>query len=252
MTGNEENGDDGELEISPSKLAIKFAKPVITYVWHWLRGYNLVLLGPSLAGKTRFLRFLYTLEFVPDHKNEYARAADRTLKERKEGLVVLKIGVGNRVELPLRAVVDEPGMAEGEDHANLIVDSKRFASGAHVIVIVLDASQQEESLKWIGDFGKRLTQIITNAPGLREIFVLLNKYDKCQNYDAVNREVADRLYEELKPAIGEKGKTIKIRPTILIKNNKAVELINVVFQDLAFTLRKPNDEKTFYKAEVPE
>jgi len=151
-----DSSDDGDFEVNPSKLLIKFGKPVLTYVWHWMRGYKLVLVGPPLGGKTRLLRFFYTLQLLPDHKNDYDRAADRTLEVSQHGLVVLRIGAGGRIVLPLRAVVDTPGRKAGELHADLIVDKDQLSSGAHAVVIVLDANQPTKSVEWITGFGKRL------------------------------------------------------------------------------------------------
>jgi signal recognition particle receptor subunit beta len=241
--------DSDGIDLSASKLLVKFAKPVVTYAWYWLRGYKVVLVGPPLAGKTRFLRFLYTLQLLPDHKNEYERAQDRTLHEHKEGLVVLRIGEPGRIVLPLRAVVDTPGRNEGNQHAELLIDSRHQTAGAHALVIVLDGSDPEQAVRWITEFGQRLTEILRHASKLCEVFVIINKFDKChESYDVVYRDIRNALVAALAPAIADRASQVKILKAILVKHPDAIDLLNIVFQELAFVLRRPARQRTFDSA----
>src|SRR5271165_7103106 len=71
-----ESGGDPDLTPSVAN-AVKAVKPGLRWLWDWHQGYWVVLMGPSLAGKTRLLRYLYTQKLEEDDPTELARAKAR-------------------------------------------------------------------------------------------------------------------------------------------------------------------------------
>ena len=207
-----ENGADNVFDFEPSfKMVFKVTTPAIRWVWDWAKAYKVVLLGPSLAGKTRFLRYLYTLQLSDDEPTRLARAKNRTIVvDNSNGLLALRVGKPPGVLLRIRTVVDSPGL-EGAKHAAKLVDPKDPRRGAHVVVLVLDGSKRSETVQWIHEFASHLADILNQAKKLCELFVLINKYDQAKSYyEAMERAVNDKLSASLKPVIGERGNIIKI------------------------------------------
>jgi hypothetical protein len=143
----------GDTDLTPSvKQFVKVVKPGFRWLWDWYNGYWVVLLGPSLAGKTRFLRYLYTQKLEDDELTETARAKARTEDVEKAGLIVLRVGKPPGVLLRFRAVVDSPGKMDGADHAKTLTDANDPRRGTHIVVVVLNGDNGSEVVRWIREF----------------------------------------------------------------------------------------------------
>ena len=232
------DNDIGLTDLVPSPgTVVKIVKPGIGWLWNWINGYKMVLLGPQLAGKTRFFKYLCTRQVFEDELTDLARAKNRTIEPDKSNLLVLKVGAPG-VLFRLRIVIDSPGL-EGKDHAKNLIDTSMPINGAHVVVVVLDGSNRNASIKWIQDFTTHLAPVINKAHKLCKIFVLLNKYDIAKSYyEELESDVNKKLSAYLKPIIGARANRIKIYPTILIEHTDAYKLLDQVVSDMAFSLQK--------------
>ena len=104
--------------------------------------------------------------------------------------------------------------------------------------MVLNGDQRIEAVRWIREFACYLSETLRSS-NIKELFVIINKYDKCHSYyKDLENDVDKELAKALQGVIGEVATKLKIYPCILIRNKNAERLLSSIISDIAFTLRR--------------
>lgn len=210
--------------------------------WARLRTYamgkEILVLGPSSAGKSKFAEYLQLGRLHPEGEREM------TYGVTKSPTFVLTLTAdpdasrsgGPGLVLNVRRTVDTPGQTGPIQHASLVGERK-----PHAIVIMLDGSKPiSATIHWLSLFCSRLDTVLRKGRHahrkLREIAVVLNKRDKmdrdqCDELTAGVREV---LHRHLSVVLGaDRVGAIPIFECISIQTPQGTALIDAVLAHLA-------------------
>ncbi len=228
----------GAFEISEEK-ALRRGRPK---GWARLRTYatgkEILVLGPSSAGKSKFAEYLQLGRLHPEGEREM------TYGLTKSPTFVLTLAAdpeasrsgGLGLVLNVRRTVDTPGQTGPVQHASLVGERK-----PHAIVIMLDGSKPiGATINWLSLFCNRLDTVLRKSrhvqKKLREIAVVLNKRDKidadeCGELTVGIREV---LHRHLSVVFGaDRVGAIPIFECISIQTPQGTALIDAVLAHLA-------------------
>ncbi len=193
-------------------------------------GKEILVLGPSTAGKSKFAEYLQLGRLHPEGEREM------TYRLTKSPAFVLTLGADGRFVLNVRRTVDTPGQTGPIQHASLVGERK-----PHAIIIMLDCSKAiSTTVNWLRLFCNRLDTVLRKGHHarrkLREIVVVLNKRDKiaaneCEELTASVRQVVRRHLSVILGA--DRARTIPILECISIQTAEGPALIDTVLAHLA-------------------
>jgi hypothetical protein len=221
---------DAPVEI-PKRLPLKgFARLAA-----FLRGKELLIVGPGNSGKTKFAQYLRLAALDPEGIREMTYAVT------KSPAFVLSIGGGEGVELNVRRAVDTCGQVGPLQHA-LLVARRR----PHVVIVMLDCGVDARSmLRWLCLFCDALDSVLRKVPSahgrLQEIVVILNKRDKIDDreFAQLRQAVRKALERFLSVVLGEaRVRSIPILECISVRTSRGTALIDRAIGQLAERLAK--------------
>ena len=198
-------------------------------------GKEILVLGPSTAGKTKFAEYLRLGVLDPEGKREM------TYGVRKSPAFTVGIGQNRDVVLKVRRAVDTPGQVGPIEHATMVGRRK-----PHAIIVVLDSSRAALMMTtWLHLFCDRLDTILRRGSYARrrlaEIIVLLNKRDKIDREQAeyLRQGVREVLHRRLRVVLGtERVQSIPILDCISIQTENESTLIDQAISTLAGRLAR--------------
>ena len=193
-------------------------------------GKEILVLGPSTAGKTKFAEYLRLGTLDPEGRREM------TYHVRKSPAFTVGIGGDRPLVLKVRRAVDTPGQIGPLQHATLVGRRK-----PHAIIIVLDCSRPlSMTVTWLHLFCDRLDTVLRRGSyvkrKLSEILVLLNKRDKVDDgeLDQCRQAVRAVLAQHLSVVLGEQRvQSLGILECISIQSEQGTVLIDEAIDRLA-------------------
>jgi len=210
---------------TPKRVAVKGLSRLNTYV----RGKEILILGPGSAGKTKFEQYLRLAALDPEGKREMTYAIT------KSPTFVLDLGREEGLVLRVRRAVDTPGQVGPLQHA-LLVARRR----PHAIVVILDCSGDPRStLRWFCLFCNALDTVLRKvsliARRLEEMVVILNKRDKIDDREfAKLRQATRKVLERFLSVVWgeERVRSIPILECISVRTGQGTALIDGVVAQL--------------------
>ena len=189
----------------------------------YLRGKEILILGPGNAGKTKLAQYLRLAALDPEGKREMTYAVTRS------PAFVVDLGQGEGLELKVRRAVDTPGQVGPLHHALLVARRK-----PHAVIVVLDCSSDPRStLRWFCLFCNALDSVLRKVPPvarrLQEMLVVLNKRDKISDHEFAKLQQAARkaLERFLLVVWGEKRiASVPILECISVRTGRGTALID--------------------------
>ncbi len=141
----------------------------------YAKGKEILVVGPSSAGKSKFAQYLRLGTLDPEGTRLM------TFHLTKSPMFVVHVGPDGSLALNVRRAVDTPGQIGPIQHAKLVGERK-----PHAIIVLLDSTRSvATTAKWLSLFSNRLDTVLRRGHytkrKLREIIVLLNKRDKIGN-----------------------------------------------------------------------
>ncbi|UCD52153.1 MAG: GTPase domain-containing protein [Phycisphaerales bacterium] len=196
----------------------------------YAKGREILVLGPSSAGKSKFAQYLRLGTLDPEGLREM------TYHLTKSPTFVVHVGPDGSLALNVRRAVDTPGQTGPIQHATLVGERK-----PHAVVVLLDSTKTVSSTaRWMSLFCNHLDTILRRGHHtrrkLREIVVLLNKRDKIGNskLDELRENVRAELDRYLAVPLGKKrAAAIPILECIAIQTAQGSDLIDNVITYLA-------------------
>jgi GTP-binding protein EngB required for normal cell division len=196
----------------------------------YLRGKEILILGPGNAGKSKFAQYLRLAALDPEGIREMTYAVT------KSPAFVLGVGGDEGIELKVRRAVDTCGQVGPVQHA-LLVARRR----PHVVIVMLDCSADPRSvLRWLCLFCDALDSILRKAPAvdrrLQEIVVILNKRDKIDDREfAKLRQAVRKALERFLTVVwgADRVRSIPILESISVRTGHGTALIDGVIAQLA-------------------
>lgn len=188
-------------------------------------GKEILVLGPSGAGKTKFTEYLRLGALDPAGKREM------TYHIRKSPSFVVGVGTDRQLALKVRRAVDTPGQVGPWQHGSLVGRRK-----PHAIIVVLDSTTAvSTTVAWLRLFCSRLDTVLRDRSYVRrklsEMVILLNKRDRIDNaeFDQLRRGVREVLEQHLSLVLGlERAQSIPVIECISIQTNQGTEMIDYV------------------------
>jgi hypothetical protein len=192
-------------------------------------GKEILVLGPSTAGKSKFTDYLRLGTLDEEGKREM------TYRVRKSPAFTVGLGPENGCMLKIRRAVDTPGQVGPLQHATLVGRRK-----PHAIVIVLDCARSALMMTtWLHLFCDRLDTVLRRGSygrrRLQEIVVLLNKRDKIDThqFEQLKYQVSGVLNQHLTVVLGApRVQSIPILGCISVETEHGTDLIDYVISQL--------------------
>jgi signal recognition particle receptor subunit beta len=217
-------GVEWSVEMMRRTLATWFSR-LTTYV----RGKEILIVGPGSAGKTKFAQYLRWGALDPEGQR------DMTYGITKSPAFVMGIGREQGLTLRVRRAVDTPGQVGPRQHAKLVGRRK-----PHAVVVMLDCSSNIlATVRWLCLFCDSLDTVLRRgsyaARGLNEIVVLLNKRDQIDNgeSDELRQAVRQVLNQYLSVPLGvERVSSIPILDCVSVQTGRGTTLIDGVIAQL--------------------
>ncbi len=221
----------GESTAAESTVETPRPAPVrgLSRLTTYIRGKEILILGPGNAGKTKFAQYLQRAALDPEGKREMTYAVTRSPAfvvdfGREEGLV-----------LRVRRAVDTPGQVGPLQHAILVARRR-----PHAVIVILDCSGDPRStLRWFCLFCDALDSVLRKvssvARRLQEMVVILNKRDKIDDkeYAKLRQAVRKALERFLSVVWGEERvQSIPIQECISVRTGNGTALIDGVIAQL--------------------
>ncbi len=198
-------------------------------------GKEILVLGPSTAGKSKFTEYLRLGTLDPEGQREM------TYRVRKTPAFTVGLGREQGVTLKIRRAVDTPGQVGPVEHAALVGRRK-----PHAVIVVLDSSKATVmTTMWLHLFCDRLDTVLrrrfTAKRRLSEVMVLLNKRDKIDgaDFNRLREEVAAVLQKHLAVVFGaERVRSIPIMECVSVQTEEGPVLIDRVVSKLTERLAR--------------
>ncbi len=177
--GKQKDKDNMEPGAIALKIGIEIAKRTIPSGIAWastyVRGNNILLVGPSNSGKTKFSDYMIYGLLMPASRHI------TTVEEVKSPTFEIDVGSNATLKLRVRKSLDQPGQNGPIAHANLVKEKR-----PHGLLMILDASQKmNDTNKWVKEFCLNLDRVLREAPTaqkkLKSIVVCMNKRDLVTN-----------------------------------------------------------------------
>ncbi len=196
----------------------------------YAKGKEILVLGPSTAGKTKFAQYLRLGALDAEGTREM------TYRITKSPTFVVHVGSDGNLALNVRRAVDTPGQTGPIQHASLVGLRK-----PHAVIVLLDSSKAiRTSVSWLRLFCNRLDTVLRRGSytkrKLREVVVLLNKRDKISKseFEQLQESVREELDRYLSVALGKKRtRAVPILECISIQTPQGTALIDQVIAYLA-------------------
>jgi energy-coupling factor transporter ATP-binding protein EcfA2 len=221
---------DGNVRATPAGRGIKAIERISPSRIAWLSTYatgkELLIVGPSGAGKTTFGEYLRLGILQPEGKQEMTYATT------KSPTFSIRMGQDGTIMLNVRRAVDTPGQVGPLQHANLAGKRK-----PHAVIIILDTSKTvSATIGWLRLFCDRLDTVLRKKRPARrrlsEIAVVLNKRDKVNKtkLSKVKRSVQKVLGDHLSVVLGtETVRSIPVVACTSVKiNRRRASIGNVI------------------------
>ncbi len=211
---------------TPRRVPVKGLARLVAY----LRGKELLILGPGNTGKTKFAKYLRLAALDPEGIREM------TYGVTKSPAFVLGVGGEEGFELNVRRAVDTCGQVGPLQHALLVARRQ-----PHVVIVMLDCGVDPRSmLRWFCLFCDALDSVLRKLPSarrrLQEIVVILNKRDKIEDgeFAKLRQAVQKALERFLTVVLGEaRVRSIPILECISVRTGRGTALIDGVIAQLA-------------------
>lgn len=192
-------------------------------------GKEILVVGPSSAGKSKFTEYLRLGTLDTEGKREM------TYHVRKTPSFTLGLGPNHGFTFRIRRAVDTPGQVGPLQHATLVGRRK-----PHAVVVVLDCERANLMMTtWMHLFCDRLDTVLRKSfharRKLTEIMVLLNKRDKIDSYafEELRDQVSSVLARHLTVVLGpERIQAIPVLGCISVETQYGTELIDRVITEL--------------------
>ena len=196
----------------------------------YAKGKEILVLGPSTAGKTKFAQYLRLGALDAEGTREM------TYHITKSPTFVVNVGPDGQLALNVRRAVDTPGQTGPIKHASLVGLRK-----PHAVIVLLDSSKAARtSISWLRLFCNRLDTVLRRGSytkrKLREVVVLLNKRDKIsqRQFEELQESVRKELDRYLSVPLGKKrARAVPIMECICIQTPQGSALIDQVIAHLA-------------------
>ncbi len=216
---------------SPRRAATKGLARLFTYAV----GKEILVLGPSGAGKTKFTEYLRLGALDPASKREM------TYHIRKSPSFVVGFGSNRQVTLKVRRAVDTPGQVGPWQHGTLVGRRK-----PHAIIVVLDSTTAlSTTVAWLRLFCSRLDTVLRDRSyvkrKLSEILILLNKRDRIDDhqFQQLQAGVREVLEQHLTIVLGaDRARAIPVVECISVQTDHGTELIDFVIGYLSERLQE--------------
>ena len=210
---------------TPRRVPVKGFARLAAY----LRGKELLILGPGNTGKTKFVQYLRLAALDPEGIRQMAYGVT------KSPAFVLGVGGEEGFELKVRRAVDTPGQVGPLQHA-LLVARRR----PHAVIVMLDCSGDPLStLRWFCLFCDALDSVLRKASfaarRLQEMVVILNKRDKIEDREfAKLRQAVRKALERFLSVVwgAERVRAIPILECISVRTGRGTALIDGVIAQL--------------------
>ena len=201
----------------------------------YVRGKEILILGPGSAGKTKFAQYLQLGALDPEGQREM------TYYVTKSPVFIVKVGQEQGLMFEVRRAVDTPGQVGPVRHASLVA-----RRAPHALIVMLDCSTAlSTTIRWLRLFSNSLDTVLRRghyvARRLEAIVVLLNKRDKISSADAaqLRQAVREVLNQYLSVALGvEWVRSIPILECISVQTKEGTALIDEVIGHLAERLAR--------------
>jgi hypothetical protein len=220
---------DAEIGTIPAKSGAgetgRIAPRGLSRLFTYATGKDVLIVGPSNAGKTKFAEYL-----------RWGVLGQRDQREMTYRVVgspafVIQMSGEKGPTLKVRRAVDTPGQTGPIQHANLVAERR-----PHVVIVLLDCSKAASTtLRWLEFFCDRLDTVLRKGAfghtKRHEIVVLLNKRDKIKSKefgelrDNVANVLARRLFVVLGP---DRASSVPILECISVKTRRGAVLIDKV------------------------
>jgi GTPase SAR1 family protein len=196
----------------------------------YAKGKEILVVGPSSAGKSKFAQYLRLGTLDPEGMRLM------TFHLTKSPTFVVHVGPDGSLALNVRRAVDTPGQTGPIQHGTLVGERK-----PHAVIILLDSSKTIlATVRWLRLFCNQLDTVLRRGSytkrKLREIVVLLNKRDKISNneFEELSQSVRAELNRYLAVPLGAKrAAAIPIFECIAIQTPQGTALIDKVIAYLA-------------------
>jgi len=221
---------------TPRRVPVKGLSRLTTY----LRGKEILILGPGSAGKTKFAQYLQWAALDPEGKREM------TYGVTKSPAFVVGLGREEGLVLRVRRAVDTPGQVGPLQHA-LLVARRR----PHAVIVMLDCSSDPlATLRWFCLFCDALDSVLRKvssvARRLQEMVVILNKRDKIgdREFAKLRQAVRKALERFLSVVWGEERvRSIPILECISVRTGRGTALIDGAIAQLTERLAGRQDQQ---------
>jgi hypothetical protein len=221
---------------TPRRVPVKGFARLAAY----LRGKELLILGPGNTGKTKFAQYLRLATLDPEGIREMTYAVT------KSPAFVLGVGGEEGFELKVRRTVDTCGQVGPLQHA-LLVARRR----PHMVIVMLDCSVDPRSmLRWFCLFCDALDSVLRKLPPvarrLEEMVVILNKRDKIDDREfAKLRQAVRKALERFLTVVwgAKRVRSIPILECISVRTERGTALIDGVIAQLAERLAGRQDRR---------
>lgn len=219
---------------SPKRVAVKGLSRVATYI----RGKEILILGPGSTGKTKFEQYLRLATLDPEGKREMTYAVS------KSPAFVLDLGREEGLVLRVRRAVDTPGQVGPLQHAILVARRK-----PHAVIVVLDCGcDPRHMLRWFCLFCNALDTVLRKVPSatrrLQEMVVILNKRDKIDDREyAKLRQAARKVLERYLTVVwgDARVRSIPILECISVRTASGTAMIDGAIAQLMERLARPQN-----------
>ncbi len=204
----------------------------------YLRGKEILILGPGNTGKSKFAKYLRLAALDPEGIREMTYALT------KSPAFALGVGGEEGFELTVRRTVDTCGQTGPLQHALLVARRQ-----PHAVIVMLDCGVDPRSmLRWLCLFCDALDSILRKLPSarrrLQEMVVILNKRDKIDDREfAKLREAVRKALERFLTVVwgAERIQSIPILECISVRTGRGTALIDGVIAQLAERLGARQD-----------
>jgi hypothetical protein len=219
---------------TPRRVPVKGFARLTAY----LRGKELLILGPGNTGKTKFAHYLRLAALDPEGIREMTYAVT------KSPAFVVSVGGEEGPVLRVRRTVDTCGQVGPLQHALLVARRQ-----PHAVIVMLDCSVDPRSmLRWLCLFCDALDSILRKLPParrrLQEIVVILNKRDKIDDREfAKLRQAVRKALERFLTVVwgADRVRSIPILECISVRTGRGTALIDGVIAQLAERLAGRQD-----------
>lgn len=196
----------------------------------YAKGKEILVVGPSSAGKSKFSQYLRLGTLDPEGTREM------TYHISKSPTFVVYVGPQGNLALNVRRAVDTPGQTGPLQHANLIGERR-----PHAVIVLLDSTKSLDATeRWLRTFCGQLDTVLRHGHHirrkLREFVVLLNKRDKIDNHELTDlrRIVRTALDRYLGVVLGrDRCAAVPILECISVQTPQGSDLIDAVITHLA-------------------